>query len=348
MLFVYDRTALATPPSYAPMLGSDATYYDFSSAVTQPKMFSGANTAMALRGVQGGGTCEIRINGEWAEILCEEEGTPATEKPSAPSVITLMAGGSVRFDNVGMDRITSRVDHSRRGDLMVFDSVLDARRIVETENALLAKYSIVPSLPLRTVVFTGNSIVAGQGAVAGSTDFTTVALSLLNTPAAWKSPNFRAYNVGVGAQSTHTMLTADRVRVDRKLSEYHPANVVIIFEGTNDLYYGASASTALANLLAAYNLQRAACPGVRVGVGTVLPRSNSGTPGTFNADRATLNTALRNVLGSAVVDFAADATMGTDAASENPTYYPDKAHPSVAGHAILGQITADWINAAVP
>lgn len=348
IFMVYDRTRLAMPPTLSTILGSNATYYDFAGGSTQPHMLDGASVAAGLRGVRGGGTAEIRINGDWAEVVREADGSPETEKPGTPSVITLMTGANVRFDNLGMDRVTSRVDHSRRGDLMVFAEALDARRIVETEDALLAKYGITPALPTRAIVFSGNSIVAGQGVTAGVDDFTTVALSLVNTPAAWKTPHFRAYNVGIGGQSTAQMLLGDPVRVDRKLSAYHPANVVVLFEGTNDLYYGATPATALANLLAAYSARRAACPGCKVGVGTILPRSNPGTPGTFNADRATVNAGLRSALGANVIDFAADPTMGPDAASENLTYYPDKCHPSTAGHAILAQIAADWIDSVAP
>lgn len=348
LFLVYDRTGLAMPPTLSTILGSNATYYDFAGGTTQPHLLDGASVAAGLCGVRGGGTAEIRINGDWAEIVREADGSPETEKPGTPSVITLMTGANVRFNNLGMDRVTSRVDHSRRGDLMVFDSALDARRIVETENALMAKYGIAPTLAERVIVFSGNSIVAGQGVSQGTEDFPSLALTLVNTPAAWKKPHFRAYNVGIGGQSTTQMLIGDPVSVDRKLSEYHSANVVVLCEGGNDLHYGASAATALANLIAAYTARRAACPGAIVGVTTILPRSSPATPPTFNADRATVNAGLVAALGSNVIDFAGNATMGPDAASENPTYYPDKVHPSAAGHAILAQIAADWIDAKAP
>lgn len=348
IFLVYDRTGLAMPPTLSTILGSNATHFDFAGGTTQPHLLDGANVAVGLRGVRGGGTAEIRVNGDWEEIVREADGVPETVKPSAPTVLTIMTGANVRFNNLGMDRVTSRVDHSRRGDLVVYDRELPSLDVVKVENFLLSKYLVAPSLSLRVVVFSGNSIVAGQGVTPGTEDFPSVALTLLNTPAAWKKPHIRAYNKGVGAQTTAQMLTGDRVAVDRKLSPYHPANVVIIFEGSNDLYYGASAATTLANLLEAYALQCAACPGAIVGVGTILPRSQLATPPTFNADRATVNTGLRAALGSRVVDFAANATMGPDGASDNVTYYQDGTHPTVAGHAILGGIAAAWINGQSP
>ena len=348
IFLVYDRTGLATPPTLSSILGSDATYYDLAGGATQPNMFDGAHTSANLRGVSEGGTAEVRINGDWAEIVTESSGATKTQKPATPSVVTLIADGNLRFDNLGMDRVTSRVDHSRRGDLIVYSSVLTAREIMQVERFLAAKSALAPALTDNVLVFAGNSIVAGQGVTLGITDFTSIAKAALDDPDSWKAPNVRAYNVGVGGQTTAQMLTADRTSVDRKLSEYHPANVVILFEGTNDLYYGASAATTLANLLAEYQNVKNACPGVIVGVGSILPRSQGATPGTFNADRATVNAGLASAIGSDVVDFAADATMGPDGASDNATYYQDGTHPTVAGHAILGQIAADWINAQSP
>lgn len=348
LFFVYDRTGLAMPPTLSSILGSNATFFDFAAGATQPHLLDGANVAQGLRGVRGGGTAEIRVNGDWEEIVREDDGVPETVKPSAPTVITLMTGADIRFNNVGMDRVTSRVDHSRRGDLIVYNNPVANLNAVAIEKYLLAKYRISPVLTLRVVVFTGNSIVAGQGVAQGTQDFPSVALTLLNTPGAWKAPHIRAYNKGAGGQTTAQMLIGDRVAVDRKLSQFHPANVVIIFEGSNDLYSGATAATALANLLEAYSLQRGACPGTAVGVGTILPRSQGGTPASFNANRAVVNAGLQAALGTDVVDFAADPNMGSDGASDNATYYQDGTHPTVAGQAILGTIAAAWINGKVP
>jgi lysophospholipase L1-like esterase len=70
--------------------------------------------------------------------------------------------------------------------------------------------------------------------------------------------------------------------------------------------------------------------GALVAVGTLPPR-NSTTYPTFPAFRAIVNPAIRLWVGTyidAVYDFAADATVGTDAAGNNATYYPDGVHPT--------------------
>jgi hypothetical protein len=77
---------------------------------------------------------------------------------------------------------------------------------------------------------------------------------------------------------------------------------------------------------------------------TVTPRNNA----TFNARRAIVNSAFRTswvgVHADAIADFAADPTMGPDAAASNTTYYADGVHPTAAGQAILETIIRPVIN----
>ena len=76
---------------------------------------------------------------------------------------------------------------------------------------------------------------------------------------------------------------------------------------------------------------------------TLTPRADA----TYNTNRAAINTAIRTWVGTycdIVVDFAADATMGPDAAASNLTYYRDGIHPTAAGHAILETIYRTAIN----
>ena len=71
---------------------------------------------------------------------------------------------------------------------------------------------------------------------------------------------------------------------------------------------------------------------------TVTPRNDS----TFNTNRDALNAQIRAATSSydALCDFAADGTIGTDAAGSNTTYYPDGTHPSGACYAIMESIMA--------
>lgn len=117
--------------------------------------------------------------------------------------------------------------------------------------------------------------------------------------------------------------------------------------GANDLaaYPGASdaaAASAYASALAAYcDARRAA--GFKVVVCTILPRTNA----THNTRRALVNAQIVTWAGThadAICDFAADATMGPDAAASNTTYYSDGLHPTVTGYGLLEAIIRPALN----
>lgn len=119
--------------------------------------------------------------------------------------------------------------------------------------------------------------------------------------------------------------------------------ILSVLIGANDIasYFGNSAAyiTALASYCDA---RRAA--GFLVAVCTILPSTQSN----FNVTRNLVNTAIRTWVGThcdAVIDFAADATMGGDSAASNTTYYSDGIHPTDAGHVILETVARTVLNA---
>lgn len=84
----------------------------------------------------------------------------------------------------------------------------------------------------------------------------------------------------------------------------------------------------------------------RVAIGTILPSTLTG----FNTWRNTVNALITPTWAAAngvdaIFDFAANATIGPDAAASNLTYYSDGTHPTDAGQAILETIYAAKINA---
>ena len=84
--------------------------------------------------------------------------------------------------------------------------------------------------------------------------------------------------------------------------------------------------------------------GWKVVLCTILPRTADG----FNALRDAANTTMRGWVGvhaDAIADFAADPTMGPDAAAANTALYSDGTHPTDAGQTILESIIRPVINA---
>lgn len=112
---------------------------------------------------------------------------------------------------------------------------------------------------------------------------------------------------------------------------------VLVTNGLSD------ATTFSADLKAYLQARRSA--GWTVVACTLLPRNDA----THNARRATVNTTMRS-WGTAdgvdyLIDFAADATMGPDAAASDTLLYSDGTHPTTAGHQNLAAVAAAVLNA---
>lgn len=126
-------------------------------------------------------------------------------------------------------------------------------------------------------------------------------------------------------------------------------SLLVLEFGVNDLNVATPNATAFTNAYADYIDARLAAGWTNVIATTILPRTDAGGASDvdFDAARATANTTIRSWVGgriAAVADWAADATMGPNGASNNATYYGDKVHPTATGNGILGPITAVAIN----
>lgn len=147
------------------------------------------------------------------------------------------------------------------------------------------------------------------------------------------------------AVSTHVADLDQLISSGPPQTEY----VLSVELGTNDLFAARSPAT-VASDLAAYIDARIAAGWQKIVCHTILPRSGVGgtTEAQFNSDRATLNTTIRSWVGgrvTACADWAAEATMGPDGASNNVTYYNgDKTHPTTAGQTLLEVVTRAAIN----
>lgn len=118
--------------------------------------------------------------------------------------------------------------------------------------------------------------------------------------------------------------------------------ILTVLIGANDLQ-GLGATTWLANLKAYLQARRTA--GWTVVACTPTPRTTAG----FNTERALVLPTMRG-WGTAdgvdyLIDFAADATMGPDAAASDTLLYGDGTHPTTAGHQNLANIAKTVLNA---
>lgn len=118
--------------------------------------------------------------------------------------------------------------------------------------------------------------------------------------------------------------------------------IISVLIGRNDFTAGLSTSTFLTNLASYLDDLRAA--GAYMVLCTVLPATAVG----FNTWRNTVNATLTTWVGThcdVICDFAADGTMGPDAAASDTLLYSDGTHPTSTGMANLEVIYRAVINA---
>lgn len=155
-----------------------------------------------------------------------------------------------------------------------------------------------------------------------------------------------------------TMITTAPGLVDPKYNGFLNISMVQpIWGGTNDLYFGATAAQVISRINT-YVADRLAV-GWQVIVLSILPRSAPGTPVTFEADRQTVNAALRATYPNATAypriytgaspnvifcDVGDDPTIGLAGDETNPVYYSDLVHLTAAGYAI---VAGDYVSNAI-
>ena len=209
--------------------------------------------------------------------------------------------------------------------------------------ALATSVTVTP--PSRVVAFEGDSISSDQGTGKGF-----VRLYKVNqTIPSWVITRSRSGS-NITGSDTSTSLTARATELDTAFPSRSMTKILSVLVGANDLWLAADTATWLSNLQTYVANRRAA--GWKVAVCTVLAKGTvqSSSYVLHNSRRATVNTALRTWVGlgycDALVDFAADAVMGTDAAANDlGIWNADGLHPNAAGQVLLEAILRPVIDA---
>lgn len=200
-------------------------------------------------------------------------------------------------------------------------------------------------MPAPNLIFDGDSLTAGFGlTIPPDVTYPNQTVALLSYAAS------AVNNVAVGGNTAAQRTAALSSAVYPLWKNDGAPQIVIIWAGTNDLYFGASAATTYANIKAYCTTLRAAKPNAKIIVLDVLPRTNSGTPGTFETDRQTVNTSLRGDFPTStaysliytgasyadyLVDIGSNTTIGLAGQTTNATYYLDLVHLTSTGYGIV-------------
>jgi lysophospholipase L1-like esterase len=194
------------------------------------------------------------------------------------------------------------------------------------------------------IVCEGDSLTVGLNLAATSRSTYPFQLALLYTD----NRMVAVYNDAVSAQTIDDMDA--QTSVTATYDSRKGNQVLVVWAGTNDIYFGNTAAGTYA-LLSAYCAARRA-EGYKVVVLTALPRSNAGTPGDFNTTRATFNTSIRAgwaTFADALADVAADSRIGDNGDELDTTYYDaDKVHMNATGYGVIASIVKAAIATIVP
>jgi hypothetical protein len=123
-------------------------------------------------------------------------------------------------------------------------------------------------------------------------------------------------------------------------------NVMIFERGTNDIRVNGTTGAALYSMVASY-ISQYKSQGFYVAITTLLPYTDGQDNATTRQKTADYNALVRaNSAGAdAIIDFAADPTMGTYPTSPNDTtLYVDKLHPTNLGQDKLAAIARPIVN----
>ncbi len=204
----------------------------------------------------------------------------------------------------------------------------------------------------RHVVFYGDSITAGDSTSESprpyelDADYPQIVINLIG------SDYWRKFNKGYSGETAASLRDNYASRVPPCYDSSKIKNILVVWAGTNDIYFGASAATAYSNFKDICAL--GAATGFQVIAVNMLPRNDAGVPGGFESSRTAFNAAFAADFPTATADgavFAANTGItfasfgvrvsfvsGMGAAGDcNSTtnYSADKVHPNPTGNALV-------------
>ena len=243
--------------------------------------------------------------------------------------IAVLSGTSIRFTARGeLATFTSSFNQTVTKHGLSLGTLAGAGR----GNVLADNFEVFTGTSYALVAFDGDSITRGLGtSLNHSFPFQVVEqLEQLGYGRCLR------VNLGVDAQTIANMST-DAAATDAFYNGSLRRNVIVVFAGTNDLYFGATATDTY-NALVSY-CQARQTTGWEVVVVTMLPRSSAGTPAGFETARGTVNGNIRSnwrTFADAIADIAADGRIGDSGDELDTTYYnADKVHLVDAGHDVV-------------
>jgi lysophospholipase L1-like esterase len=216
--------------------------------------------------------------------------------------------------------------------LVALLAVSCANQLPTAPSASPAPLTAAPFDPAGIFVTDGNSLTQSRNGAVAMPDYVQAQLG--------SPPRLAFINAGESGHTTPQMLTTALTLVD-PLYRSSGVNVLMAWEGANDLYFGASADAAFAHLREYGAARRHA--GFSVFLLTLLPREDMGVPATYERDRQTVNAALRASwpdFATGLIDVAADPIFASPSVVSEGIYISpiDLVHLTDAGSLAIAKI----------
>ena len=193
------------------------------------------------------------------------------------------------------------------------------------------------------VVCHGDSLTHGYGASSGLG--TATGTTYPGVLAGALGPDWRVTSLGTGGWPLDALAGEAPNKVDPLFDPQLTRNVLIVFDGTNDLGGGhASAETAFGKLVGYCRARKAAHPWRILVVTPSVAAYPDVYPADFDTQMVRYDGLIRRYwrwFADGIVDVGADPRLGKPGAERNPVYFTrDFTHLTDAGYAIVGQDAA--------
>jgi lysophospholipase L1-like esterase len=213
------------------------------------------------------------------------------------------------------------------------------RAISDAERAALLAFMVANSPPTAfptgapLVQISGDSIAAGFNVDKHLQSWPFKMVNNLYATA----PSVRLFDSAIAGWTIAQMATDYPTWVKPNYSTSRTRNILIAAGATNSMAFG---TLTAAQVLAAYYAycDQARADGFLVVSCSVLPRTDAGIRGTFEADRGTFNSDLaanHAAHSDAYADVASIVGMSTPTDTTGTNFTADHVHPSAAGHALI-------------
>jgi lysophospholipase L1-like esterase len=314
------RTNLqASPPllsdhSSASLWGGGGAHHEGNLFDYEEYPFGSSTSDMVLSGT-------VRINGRAVDAK-------AAPKPGTFEVVSIVTTGPMPADMILDDRFS--VGRAWDGDvkeIAIFDRALSSAELDGVERDLRERNHVGPLPGL--LVFDGNSLTA-----SGAYSFKVIeTLNSLGRRYDW-------LQYGVGSQTTLDMLADAHTQIDTVIDPARPINIVLTWEGTNDLLKGISGQEA-------FDHMKTYCLGRRAaGAKVVLIDAMPGKPTfaeyflTWDPQRKVYNELLAQhwrEFADGFISLSADPQLGCADCPDNRDLFVDGVHLTPKGYGIVAE-----------